>query len=318
MKKIRKILGTCYDYFFIFLKFLRSKILIIPSIIYISKQCQNKKIVISMHPSIGDTLFTCSLLKEFILENNYQFTLYVPKIRQNIVDRYHFKNVYYYNNSVSLLLYSALHSSFARKILNKKLGKSLFVFYPWYYINRKKYKEYDTDCFKLLKERIFKLKNNNPIIDYVPVKEKPISIDTSKKFIIFNNFSFSEHLPNSIFEHIAKKLNDKGYICYTNTFGDQKEIPGTISFNSSLDELAIASKYASAVVSIRTGGLDYIISYAKRIYAIYDNIQDYHMYNLSQWQTKCELHEYIFNKKKPEEFDVEKIVEDILKSIKTI
>ena len=293
---------------------IKNKIALFKTVSMLKHLSRKNKIIFSPATQIGDTLFSCALIKELEKQDNYNYKLVISKKTKHIVERFNFKNVYYFSPKLKTEL--ICYSSKTKKLIENKINKSILIPYLWYFYSEEEYKKsnYSLDLLTFIKKEVFKLKKSNPTIEYIKIKESKPKIDITKKYVILIPYSLSANIPMEILIKIAKKLKEKGYICYSNVTKSQKEIPGTIRFDFSLDDFAIASKYASAVIGIRTGAMDCVVSYAKKIFAIYDNDNVYHSYTLSQWQTSCNIYEYLYSNNIEVDLFIEKIISDFKES----
>ena len=281
--KIKKYLGK-----------LRRRIVILNTLFLLKRLSRKSKLVFAIPPCAGDTLFSCAFFKELERQENCNYKLVIYKKYKYIVEGFGIKNAHYYSSELGVSNF--LYSKRAKEYIKDKIGTTFLIPYLWFFYEKEKYNK-DMDVLTFIKKEVYKLKNDNPKIEYVKIKETKPKIDITKKYVILLPYSFSAYIPEDILKTIADKLKEKGYLCYSNVCKGQKEIPGTIRFDYSMNDLAIASRYANAIIGVRTGGMDYIVSYAKRIFAIYDNDIDKHVYNLDQWQTKCIIKEYLYNKR---------------------
>ena len=134
--------------------------------------------------------------------------------------------------------------------------------------------------------------HNSPLI---PIKSIANFEKNKKNICILNPYSYSMFSPIPLFEKIAEKLKEAGFIIYTNVVKGQKEIRGTAPLNCSLQELYSIAKEIPFIVSLRSGILDYLIPSNINMFVVYDKwkisfIED-DDYTLNEWEPKGVLQE---------------------------
>ena len=129
---------------------------------------------------------------------------------------------------------------------------------------------------------------------HVEVKYRANELNYDDNSVIINPYSKSAQIPISFFEELTQKLQKLGYTVYCNIVGDQKPIQGSIPLSCTVDEFCIHSASVFAIISIRTGLLDYCLSYSRHVIAIYDTPLNVYSYSLKHWKTATPISEIIY------------------------
>ena len=185
---------------------------------------------------------------------------------------------------------------------------------PWYYIKWPSQYIENLYVINIIRDAAFRL------IDYDYEIKYPVSnsnscvnkVDSKKNYIILNPYSNSMDIDNDFFAVLAAELLQRGYVVYTNVFGEQQEIKNTLRLECSIDELYQYAKEAYCVISIRSGILDYIVSNTKCMFVLYDDLKFYNLYSLNQWKTSCNIFEYRYREDNKKDI-ISLILEEIQK-----
>ncbi len=132
---------------------------------------------------------------------------------------------------------------------------------PWGLVQTRKY--------------IFKLNDVNKVTSPIIQRPSKFNYNLKKNDIIINPYSNSlKGKGIEIYQDIANLCIKKGYNVYTNVLPNQKELKGTKRLDCKLDELYYISQDAKAIISVRSGVLDYLGFTNTHIIAVYDNVNN--------------------------------------------
>ena len=121
------------------------------------------------------------------------------------------------------------------------------------------------------------------------------------KTVILSPFANSANaigrLPMELFEEIAERLKEKGYICVTNLDPVNKTpIKGTKGIIIGLADALTLVEYCGYVVGIRSGYLDFVSLSKCRIIAVYpDTCVLCEHYSMPAWGLSDNVYEFQFN-----------------------
>lgn len=160
--------------------------------------------------------------------------------------------------------------------------------------------------------------NENESIAYPVIEwdESSTAIYNSNHVVVINPFSNtldSSHY--DVFEKIACILKEKGYEIYTNVINNQEPISGTKPLRCDIEEFYRISSVVAAVISIRTGLIDFSISSGGNFMVLYDDTWNGSFktaYGLEGWQPNGKICELMFN----EEGEIFKTLDSFLKQSK--
>ena len=240
-------------------------------------------------PAIGDTICGLTYINSFLSENNVEINIYGNYNQKSVIDSFNIPANYYLFNP-----YDKTYKSICNIILNSKLSKKLLnkgiISNFNYNYDKSLKKTIDNSALYQMSNYVLKLKQ--PFLSYPMVKEQYISsiinfYTVCDKIIIINPYSNSLNVNILIFNKIVLYLRQRGFVIYTNVFGNQKELDGTFPLRCSIEELYSICKRIKMVVSVRSGILDYIIGTDCNIFAIFENCGSnyFDRFHLSDW--KC-------------------------------
>ena len=155
------------------------------------------------------------------------------------------------------------------------------------------------DSLYQLKKHIYRLPEDSNIDYHHLYSETVVSAiknfeDLKNKIIILNPYSNSAFEATDIlFRKISYYLMENGYIVYTNVVGNQKPIYGTKELRCNIEELFNIARNISAIISIRSGILDYLAPSGVNMFVIYENCSEKlkKMYHLTSWKCCGKIHE---------------------------
>lgn len=102
------------------------------------------------------------------------------------------------------------------------------------------------------------------------------------KTVIFSPYAKSvTALPDKVWEEIVADFGEKGYLMFTNVFGDEKPLPYTLPIRSKISELKSAVEWAGTFIGIRSGLCDVIRTADCRKIALYPD----YPYCDTQWKS---------------------------------
>lgn len=268
-------------------------------------------LVLCTWKGIGDVCIACAYFMQYNEKINKKTKLVICENGCAIAERFGIsrENMILVPYKKIVCLDKVIHLTIFRHWINKwSEKKKILVTSPWYYSS---YKLANIPGFSALDITKFGVYSgcNDWRPSYPHVKTESFINILSKPYIILNPFSNSNSVPAKIFEEISQRLQEKGYTVYTNLASKQKEIPGTLPLNVSIDELYLLSGEAECIISIRSGILDYIISNTKRIVSVYNDSFAYitpSFYSLEKWETGCEIFNHIY----PNSVDIDEIVQE--------
>ena len=136
--------------------------------------------------------------------------------------------------------------------------------------------------------------------------------DIRLPYIILNPYSNSMKIETDVFLKIIENIKARGFHLYTNVVSSQIPLDGTKELKCSPDEFFALSAGAAAIISIRSGILDYIVSNTQKMFVLYDNRKYYELYSLKAWETDAEIYEY---KYKNDEVILDSIVKSIVQNL---
>lgn len=272
------------------------------------KHYKGSVLIVNTLPAIGDSCVFLAYLPEFLKTHE--------KTKLIIEDS---------DRSYSLTKKFGINPSFILSVKKRKLAQIdalccfgpfqfivrrwmregwFIVGHPWFYIDPNVCNIPNFTFLQLFKYSIFKLAEESQICyPKIPPIETTRTLKTP--YIILNPYSNSSFVDASFFEAVAQRLVEIGFTVYTNCPPGLPPIENTFGLNVSIDELYFLSENATAIISVRSGILDYIISNSKRIVALYDAKTNFTFcYSLRAWQTECEIFEHVYSNS----LDVAKIV----------
>lgn len=264
---------------------------------YIARKNKDKTLILISGLGIGDVCIASTYLPDFIKNSSNQIVVLCCEKRFNILKKIGISTdiIKLSDLKINSLNQGYLHNltrKFYAKLLN---NKKLIIADPWYYVNIDAQFIKGLTAIDIIRYGAYKL-YDNATMSYPKCEiTYKIPINFNDKFVIINPFSNSMNISASLFEELAAKLMEYGYKVYSNVTKDQSEIKGTYRLDVTLEELLFISKYAKAIISIRSGILDYIVSEATKIIAIYNDLQFYFIYTLKAWNTKCKIFEHRYN-----------------------
>jgi len=259
---------------------------------YIQSFKQNDGYMIIMLPGIGDTVFALLFIERFKKEHsNTNIKMVCCKTTKAVIDAY--------NGDYETILYDKddkyIHAYLHIKSL-VKIGEKhgLINTNPYMYYKRS---NLNNSAIVLLSENAYKLKEK-----YNTNYRKSVqSLSNRNRDIILNPYSYSISHDNMImYEKITKQLKQEGYRVLTNVVGEQKVIKGSERLSCSLEELRAFAENAAAIVSVRSGILDYIIDTGIPMFVLFENCTNrfIDIYTMKQWrndETICEVRNNISN-----------------------
>lgn len=244
--------------------------------------------------AIGDTCYALAFSK-YLLQKGESHFFICEKQRELVLSSYPFfdtNNISFYKvNSIKDTIISTL--IFSRRLRTFFKRKKIFVLYMP--ISNKLY---NSNLFSLLCAYNF---NNLPLpyltypqIPSIKISSIPNIEEDCNKIVICNPYSNSMSLDNHeyLWEEIVAILKRKGYDVYTNVIDGQQAIKGSHALDCSILEFANIAQRVKAVISIRTGLLDYIINTPCLKFIIYGYCNDpnvnsetmFNVYNMDGWR----------------------------------
>lgn len=120
--------------------------------------------------------------------------------------------------------------------------------------------------------------------------------DLGKKYVLLVPYSNSLEIDISLMNEIVLEIRKRKINILCNLSNGQKEIQGTETLNCDLNTLVYFSRNAIAVIGIRSGILDFLISNMNNCLAIYNKNSNKNVdmckYSLKGWKTMCNVYEF--------------------------
>ena len=141
------------------------------------------------------------------------------------------------------------------------------------------------------------------MIKNAEVKAIPNFAKIKDKVIVMNPYSKSlSEFTMALYENMCTYLIENGYIVYTNVVGSQKPIKESYELRCSIEELYMIAGKIPAIVSVRSGILDFLIPSKANMFVIYENCRGRlkKMYHLANWQISSVIHEIYCENSKSE------------------
>lgn len=258
-------------------------------------QMNNDDVYILLSPLFGDFCYGMAYVSAFcekMNEEGKKVTLLVPEKRMSLAECYSGNFRIISLSSKDVQYKRTMWILQRRKCIEKAISVNILPTIPWYIIPHTG--KVLRDGLDILRNDIYKLGDNAPI-EFPKVKNMPItSIDNfdaiCNRVTIINPYSISmSNHDYSLFESIAEKLTENGYIVYTNVVGSQLPIKGTMPLNCSIFELYNICNKIPLVVSIRSGIVDFLITCQCKFFVVSfgkDNLNTHNFFNiwkLSAW-----------------------------------
>lgn len=258
----------------------------------------DEDLVIILSNSLGDQIYGLAYVDEIKLKNpNKSIVVISSKKFSYFLKNYVGIDKLLYKEDLDFLTNDEIDSYICSSYASEK-GLKYDIYNATVAFYKKCYNANNPDLLYQLRSHVFNIDEERkddityPIFD--SITELSIKPDKNKT-IILNPYSNSLAGTNMLmWESIANKLNTKGYDLYTNAYGDQKTISGTKRLDCKMDEIFAICKHIKAVISIRSGFTDAIVSSNVDMVVIYDRVdQNWRkMHSLESWNAKgrvCEI-----------------------------
>lgn len=238
---IKKALHFYYNFLFVIRAFKRNK----------------GYVLVWIYPHIGDMFIALPYISQYKKNHNVKIAL-VGNVKYKSmyekffgIDKYYLlseKNVYRFCKNNNNLL--------GKHYLCNKIRKGKFISnQPLFYQKKYPY-ELASDVLDYTKKFIYKL-DEKIKIEY-PIISKPKKLSNQKYVIIAPYAKSAQSIKISEYNELVCILKKRGYVVYSNVFGEEKEIDETIRLECSLEALASYTMCSRAFISIRSGVCDMI------------------------------------------------------------
>lgn len=258
-------------------------------------------IILGGEPGIGDFLLVTAYLNTYIKNYNQKSIPLCSDTSKNLLEELGIVNYITVNKKqMHEIVFGCCWNPLLRPMIKSYLadGKLRIAAYEYFIHSSQCFRIPEVNILKIIKYSAFQLTDDTAEIRYPKVE---LDYNVLQKyriqfpFVIINPYSNSAYIGLDIFEKLVIKIKEKGFNVYCNVMKNQKEVEGSIALRCTIQELFVLSSYAELILSIRSGILDYIVSNAKRIIAIYDREIDYYAYTLKSWETETEIGEFLYD-----------------------
>lgn len=270
------------------------------------KQKKDDEVIICLAPHLGDIVYSMLYAEQYKKENGKKICVFCADNLIDYIKKYNFidRIITFPRNSLNFEYVSCF--PFLRYMKRKKgnfdgiiatmpsacefKGLNVVEIYRDYIFNVKH------DVYNLYPREICEV---NAIENFEQNKDK---------IVILNPYSFSHKTNLKLFEDIAKSLQERGYIVYTNVITklNQKVVKGTLPFDTNIYEIYSIVDQIPLFVSVRSGILDMNCSGNGNLFALYfKNKSKRHYFSIKYLHKNSQ--EYFWNSKK----DNQKVVNAI-------
>lgn len=258
------------------------------------KYKEYEKLIVVLHPGLGDICVACAHIKKFVENTNYIVicnSRYCDVVKQFGVD-----NVIGIPGSSCQEMAETYSSDIFRYLVSKKLRTNTVLVDPIHYITAQSLVFREITALSVTKKAIYRLPDNTETA-YPEINiNGSIANTNNQKYVIINPYSNSMYCDISFFEKVAEYCINIGYTVYCNLAPGQIPIRNSTPLQCSIEELYSWLLKAEFIVSMRSGILDYLIKGIKKAFVIYDDEKFYNFCTLSAWETKEMIEEVIYDK----------------------
>lgn len=233
------------------------------------KQKRDDEIIITLFAHIGDVIYGMSYAEQFKRETGTKICVYCCETFVNMVKSYSCVDriITYRKGSVAeytVTYFPDMRYAWARK---ENYDGIIATIPPKNYFKGR-------TALEVYRDHIYKVKSDKKSL-YTPqtveVKSIPDFEANKDKIVVLNPYSFSHGYNRKLFEAIVSELKSMGYIVYTNAvpkFG-QKAIKGSLTLDSSVEELHSIVQQIPLFLSVRSGIIDLMCNSKCNLFALY-------------------------------------------------
>lgn len=263
-------------------------------------------LVIVLLKGVGDTIYGLAFLEALKTRHKKANIVVIGNEKLEwLIEKYPFIDTFEPYNTKNSEYKRIEHFFLCERVKKIALFENIYNTDPFHVYSRI---EDGKTAISLLRNRVFNLDSGCPItfpqLDSVSIDFIDDSLKESKKIII-NPYSNSiSEINIQLYAPVVKRLNQLGYVVFTNLIDGQECIPETIPLKCSLIQLVSIIRQSRGVVSVRSGILDLIINEDIPILAIYANCTDKfkNIYTLNGWNGNSRVTEIDYDGMKDKEF----------------